>query len=151
MNCVLLNVQGLVSKNVNKLLSDELKLLFKTNHVLLFTESWLGEEACVNVNGFQHFQLNRTLKKQGTKRESGGIIIYVRDELVTDTSLFLRDNDDILWLKFDHSLFNITDDVYLCLSYNVPEGSSRQGLLDSVNLFDRLSEHMVDIKKLDRL
>ncbi|MCG8044774.1 MAG: reverse transcriptase domain-containing protein, partial [Candidatus Thiodiazotropha endolucinida] len=137
-----------MSKNVNKLQSEELVRLFREKDIILFTESWLGEEANVQVNGFQHFQLNRTVKKRGAKRESGGIIAYIRDELVTDNTLFLRDCDDILWLKFDGSLFNSTNDLFLCLSYNVPEGSSRQGMLDNINLFDRLSDQMVNIKTL---
>ena len=31
----------------------------------------------------------------------------------------------------------------------MPEGLSRQGLLDNINLFDRLSDHMVLIKNLN--
>ena len=91
-------------------------------------------------------QLNRTLKKRGTKRESGGIIAYIRDELVSDKTQFLKDSDDVVWLKLDGSLFNLYVDVFLCLIYNVSEGSSRQRLLDNINLFDRLSDHMVHIK-----
>ena len=60
----------------------------------------------------------------------------------------MQDSDDILWLKLEGRLFNLTDDVFICLAYNVPEGSSRQGLLDNVNLFDRLSDHMIHIKNL---
>ena len=95
---------------------------------MLSTKLWLGNEAIVNVNGFQYFQLNRTLNKQGAKRNSGGIIAYIRHELVTDKTLFLQDSGDILWLKIDGNFFNQSDDVFLFLIYNVPEGSSRQGL-----------------------
>ena len=63
---------------------------------MLLTESWLGDEANVQVNGCQHFQLNRTLRKRWTKQESGGIIAYVRNELVNDTIIFLKDSDDVL-------------------------------------------------------
>ena len=77
-----------------------------------------------------------------------GIIAYVRDKLVTGTTLFFKDSDDVLWLKLDGSLFNLYVGVFLCLAYNVPEGPSRQGLLDNINLFYRLSDHMVHIKVL---
>ena len=82
-----------MSKNVNKLQSEELRQVFKSNHIVLLTESWLGDESI----GFQHFQLNRTLNRRGAKRNSGGIIAYIRNELVTDSTLFLQDSDDILW------------------------------------------------------
>lgn len=122
--------------------------MFSKNDIVLLTETWLGEEASVQVNGFKHFQLNRTLRKRNAKRDSGGIIAYIRDELVTDTTLFMLDNDDLIWLRFDGDLFNLTDDLFLCLCYNVPIGSSRQGLLDSVDIFDRLSDQVVQINNL---
>ena len=143
---MLVNVQGLVLKTVNKLQSNEVIDIFKQNDIVLFTETWLSEEADVQVKGFQNFKLNRTLKKRGSKRNAGGIIAYVRNELVTDRTLFMQDCDDILWLRLDGGLFNLAHDLYLCVCYNVPEGSSRQGLLDSIDLFDRLSDHMVKIK-----
>lgn len=86
--------------------------MFSKNDIVLLTETWLGEEASVQVNGFKHFQLNRTLRKRNAKRDSEGIIAYIRDELVTDTTLFMLDNDDLIWLRFDGDLFNLTDDLF---------------------------------------
>ena len=119
-----------MSKNVNKLQSEVLLNLFKENDVVLLTETWLGDEACVQVNGYRPFQLNRTVKKHNAKRESGGLIAYIREELVTDDTLYMMDSDDIIWLRLKGRLFDQPDDIFFCLCYNVPEGSSRQGLLD---------------------
>ena len=69
------------------LLSNELQAVFKENHIVLMTETWLGDEQSIKVNGFQTFQLNRTLRKTNTKRNSGGSIAYVRHELVSDITL----------------------------------------------------------------
>ena len=110
------------------------------------TETWLGDEACVQVNGFKSFQLNRTVKKMNTKRNSGGLIAYVRYELVSDNTLFLMDSDDIIWLRLDSKHFDQDDDIFLCLCYNVPKGSSRQGLMDDADIFDRISDHVVHIQ-----
>ena len=52
------------------------------------TEAWLGDEANVQVNGFKYYQLNRTLRERNVKRDSGGLIVYIREELVTDNTLF---------------------------------------------------------------
>ena len=110
------------------------------------TETWLCDEACVQVNGFKSFQLNRTVKKVNTKRNSGGLIAYVRYELVSYNTLFLMDSDDIIWLRLDGKHFDQDDDIFLCLCYNVPEGSSRQGLIDDADIFDRISDHVVYIQ-----
>ena len=61
----------------------------------------------------------------------GWIFAYVQNELVTDRILFMQDNDDILWLRLDGGLFNLAHDLFVCMCYNVPEGSSRQNLSDS--------------------
>lgn len=60
-------------KNVNKLQSEELQNIFSKNDIILLTETWLGDEASVQVNGFKHYQLNRTLRKRNVKRDSGGV------------------------------------------------------------------------------
>ena len=44
-----------MSKNTNKLLSNELQAVFKENHIVLMTETWLGDEQSIQVNGFQTF------------------------------------------------------------------------------------------------
>ena len=81
-----------------------------------------------------------------TKRNSGALIAYVRYELVSDNTLFLMDNDDIIWLRFDGKHFDQNDDIFLCLCFNVPVGSSRQRLIDDADIFDRISDHVGDIQ-----
>ena len=100
------------------------------------------------VNGFQSYKLNRTLKKSNTRRNSGGLIAYVRYELVSDNTLLLMDSDDLIWLRLDGKHFDQDDDIFLCLCYNAPEGSSRQGLIDNTDIFDRISEHVVYIQNI---
>ena len=79
---------------------------------------------------------------------SGGLIAYIRNELVTDGILFMTDSDDIMWLRLKGSSFNNQDDIFICLSYNVPEGSSRQGLIDNIDIYDRIANHMVHIQQI---
>ena len=115
MNCVLLNVQGLVTKNVNKLETPEVVDLFLKNDLLCFTETWSNESINMCVDGFHVFSLHRTDKKVGTKRDSGGIACYVKNCLLKYIDFYESDSDDILWLKCKGELFNIENDVYLCL------------------------------------
>ena len=49
----MLNVQGLVSKNVCKLDSPEIKSIFENNDLILFTETWSSDLYDYNVNGFE--------------------------------------------------------------------------------------------------
>ena len=39
----LLNIQGLVTKSTNKLLSDELRFIFSQSDFVLLTETWAND------------------------------------------------------------------------------------------------------------
>ena len=52
--------------------------------------------------------------------------------------------DDIIWLKIDKSLLNLTYVLYLCLCYVIPTGSSREALTE-ISVLDRISDYIVEI------
>ena len=45
----------------------------------------------------------------------------------------------IIWLKLKGSAFGLKDDLFLCLCYNIPAGSSREAFLEN-NIFDILAD-----------
>ena len=59
----LINVQGLITKRLNKLQSSELKRVFDTNDIICITESWGDESQNFDYDGFEHFELHRTENK----------------------------------------------------------------------------------------
>ncbi|MEW8548380.1 MAG: reverse transcriptase family protein, partial [Candidatus Thiodiazotropha sp.] len=144
MNFVLLNIQCLISKRTNKLKLKELTDIFYKNDLILLTETWTNEFSDISFPGFHVFYLSRTDRKQNSKRDSGGIAIYVRDKYYSSDMLVKQDSDDILWVKFDGSLFNLSNDLYLCLCYIVPSDSSREAFME-VNVLDRICDHIIQI------
>ena len=70
-----------MGKTYNKLQTPELKTLFNTHDILLFTETWLNEHHDCTVEGFTHYTYNRALNRSSARRNSGGIIMYVSNEL----------------------------------------------------------------------
>lgn len=137
-------MQGLVTKYTNKLYSNELTELFKNNDFILFTGVWSNDRCDLSVNGFSLFQLNRVDKKRTAKRDSGGISLYVKNEYRKHCELLKTDSDDIIWLKLDRTLLNLSYDLYLCLCYIIPVGSSREALTE-ISVLDRISEYIVKI------
>ena len=69
------------------------------------------------------------------KRDSGGLIIYLHDKLKQYRSFVKSTNECLLWIKLDKCLFNIDSDLFLCLAYNVPKGSTREHL----NIYDLIA------------
>mgnify|MGYP000312540685 CR=1 FL=1 len=69
---------------------------------------------------FKNFALHR-VKSANAKRDSGG----VRNKYADFVSMHKSDSDDSLWLKLSGHLLSCQNDVYICLTYIVPENSSR--------------------------
>jgi len=99
------------------------------------------------VDGFSHFILNRTNKHKNAKRDSGGLIIYVRNNLKQNVELLKYKNDRIIWLKINKSVFNSENDVFVCLLYNVPTGSARE-VYDDENIYDSLVQDIVEFNAI---
>ena len=80
----------------------------------MLTETWTDNYTEIEVNSFTCFVLHRTEIKKSSKRNSGGIIVYIRHEYVTNETLLFKDKDDILWVKISGSIFNLDND-FLCV------------------------------------
>ena len=64
-----------------------------------------------------------------------------------DSVVFLcTDSDDIIWLRLD-DIANLRENLFLCLCYNLPSGTSRQGLNEE-SIFDRISSYMVHLQSV---
>ena len=145
MRISLLNAQGLITKRTYKLNSDYLNNVFCNSDIVLFTETWTDEFSDLYVKHFEHFALHRTNLKRSSKRNSGGICIYVRDKFVSEDSLFFSCNDDILWLKLSADKLKIDKDLYIGLCYVLSDDSTRQSMVDD-NIFDRLIDSLINVE-----
>ncbi len=94
----------------------------------MFTETWTNEFS--DVNGFQHYVLHRTAKSHNAKRDSGGIVIYLKRKLICDDTFIKHVDVSHLWLKLAGDGFGFMHDLYVCLAYVIPENSARQTLLE---------------------
>ena len=84
-------MQGLVTKRSNKLKSREIADIFNKNDIIMFTETWTDNYTEIEVDKFTNFVLHRTEIKKSSKRNSGGIILYIRNEYVTNDTLVFKD------------------------------------------------------------
>ena len=136
LRCALLICQGLITKRTNKLNTAEFHNIFQSNDIVLCPECWTDELSEIAVNSFENFVLNRYEKKRGSKRNSGGIILYISSEYVTRDMLINTSKDDILWVNICKTVLGLDTDLYICLCYVIPDESSRQALNESNILKD---------------
>ena len=138
----LLNVQGLSTIRTNKLKSEEFRNIFKSSDIVLLTETWTNDFSDIHVNNFEAYALHRNEIKKGSKRCSGGIIVYIRNKYVSKDTLVFTSQDDIIWIKIDKSLCCSENNLLIGLCYVIPDGSSRQSMSET-NIFDRLLDSVV--------
>ena len=95
----LINIQGLQSEQTNKINSPEFIKICENHDILLLTETWTSDLCDVSIDGFDHIVLNRTEKKPGTRRNSGGLIVYIKSCFFDNNTCVKCDGDDIIWFK----------------------------------------------------
>ena len=66
----------------------------------MFNETWTSESSDLAVENFDFIALHRTQRKISTKRDSGGIVMYIKSSVYDSDMLVKKDWDDIIWLKF---------------------------------------------------
>jgi hypothetical protein len=97
------------------------------------------------MSNFTTFHLHRTEKREKSKRDSGGLIIYISDKISKYVTYIKHKEDHSLWIKLNSKLFGSEYPLLLCLCYNIPSGSSREGLIFQ-NIFDSLTEDIISFE-----
>lgn len=141
----LLNVQGLITKARNKLTEMDFKELVKDLDILLLTETWTNDTSEITLDGYDVSVLNR-VRHRNARRDSGGIAILFNHDLCEDIKVVKKDGDDIMWIKINGSLLSSTQNMYICLTYVLPKGSSRIAHVTE-NVFDRIMLHMAEFEE----
>ena len=84
----------------------------------------------MNFDEFEHFALHRLKKKKNSKRDAGGIILYIRNEYFNDKTLFYQSEDDLLSIRINGHKVKLENDLFIGLCYVLPEESGRQAMVD---------------------
>ena len=71
-------------------------------------------------------------RKQKTKRKSGGMAVFIRNDLCKHFTSIETDCEYVLWFKMSQSLFNADEDVVFGTVYN-PSASSNYNVDDTSN------------------
>ena len=85
-------------------------------YVFLY-ESWSNSCSDIDFSGYLSFNFLRKFQHEKSRRNSGGIVVYIKEELLNGIAIVKNHYDTIIWVKQDHTFFNISDDFYICGTY----------------------------------
>lgn len=93
--------------------------------IFCVNETFLRKEDSIIVNGYTFYSNNRTNIHRNAKRGSGGVGIFVKNELMSLYNVSILDAtvEDILWLKFSSE--NCAENIVICACYLPPSESTR--------------------------
>ena len=120
-NIISWNVNGLTQDKLNK---DILGSLFKDYDIILLSETWASDQDDYTLEGFKYHNYPRNYKHHAAKRESGGLGVFIRNEIQHGVSMWTHTGDVIAWLILKKSFFGFESEIYLANIYIVPEGST---------------------------
>ena len=77
------------------------------------------------MNGYQYHNISRKEKHRYAKRNSGGVGVYIRNNIAKGVEVSkIVNNDFMMWIMLRKDFFNLCHDVYIGGIYIVPEGST---------------------------
>ena len=107
------NINGLSKWKQNH---KELTDIMKSSDIVLLVETWMTNMECEFIkqtycNEVHTIYSCRKMNKKA-KRNSGGILIFIKKDIDSFITVVQHSDKDIIWLKLDKQLTNYDFDVY---------------------------------------
>ena len=101
------------------------------------------------IISFDNFYCYSVLKNKNCQRgrPSGGISLFIKSMFRKGIKIYEKHSTDFfVWIRLDKNIFQLDEDLFLCVVYLPPEGSSSYQCLDK-DIFDSLEESTVYFDK----
>ena len=115
------NINGLTEHKLNKDIAGELMMKYD---IILLSEIWIEAEQEFYLNGYQYHNFPRTVRHKKAKRASGGLGVFIKNEICDGITVLKKKRECIVWLRLKKSFFRFDKDIYIGSVYIPPEGSS---------------------------
>ena len=115
------NINGLTA---TKLSDCVLGGFLKSFHVIMLCETWSDGSDSFELEGFVYYDFPRKYRHKNAKRASGGLGLFVNNEIKRGVEIIKNCKDVLLWVKLRSDFFHIDSDIYIANVYVVPEHST---------------------------
>ena len=122
------NINGL---SCEKMVDIQMIIADSNADIFILSETWLKSSLGYNIDihGYKSFNFPRPTKHRKARRNSGGLLLYVKPSLCKYLEI-VKSYRDRIWLKLKKSPPHISEDIFLCVTYISPLDSSSHCLYD---------------------
>ena len=82
---------------------SELSALVKEFDIFVIVETWLNDDANIDVDGYNYLRCDRKKNKRA-KRGPGGVCVYIKKNHLKGIQKISSKNDDCMWIKLSKIL-----------------------------------------------
>ena len=102
---------------------------FDNCDIIGLSECWINKNSNVKLCGYEEFKKPRKRRKH-SKRDSGGLVVYFKNNIFGGVSQCDWDFEDGLVFKLCKFFFGFIDDVYILFPY-MRSASSSKNVIDA--------------------
>ena len=139
------NIHGFKSRILgNKLIDPDFLSEIKNSDIIGLGETHAYDEIVdhLNIPGFSRLKC-KNRKKRKNNTASGGISVFVKENMRHLFHPVDTKNDDIIWLKIKKENMGLSEDIYLGTSYISPHEGKKE---ESVKM-ENLAEDIINFKR----
>lgn len=140
------NVGGLIKKQHNKILDPPFLKEIENLDLVFLAETHLGYNSNISKIGQFHCHLTCRPVTNYNNRHFGGLAVLCKPSLKSYVKILKTTIPDIQWIKLEKEFFGFIKDLFICIVYNPPEGSSYSKNLD-YDILDCLEKDIVSYQK----
>ena len=137
-----LNVNGMLAEKLE--CENGVRQCVQQYDFVFISEAWTNESSSVDIEGFKSYCKHRKRRKRA-KRDSGGVVAYVKEEYVNRVHEEEWDYEDGLCFELDKAFFGLKEDIFVLCVYMKPNASSRECINVDVDCYDVLEEKLADV------
>ena len=116
--------------------------LISSHDISFLCETWRRDDSKICLPGFWDFSQVR-VKRKKAGRYSGGITIFVKENLRPGLKILNSKSEGFIWVKLERKFFNTPKDIFICATYIPPKYSIMHNSSLDIDYFTVLSNDLM--------
>ena len=112
---------------------------------VFISETWTNDISNIELEGYQSLCKHR-VNIVRVKRYSGGIVVYIRNEMVKGVKVEEWAYEDGICLVLSKDVLGFAEDMFLLCVYMRSKESTREGMNVDLNCYDLLEEQIARVR-----